>query len=155
MAEFTLITLNFIKYLFNYFRLQKSTCFPRPHIKSVQWAQKVGCLKYVISNWCPFTALISWACRAAEIYINSHAGGRAVTRPYDFEINFVRNPISGLAAWIFDIFLNSFLRPFLKSKFMKKKFLETKKKKSFSRAINFVYLAQNFTDFFELRIPPF
>ena len=28
-------------------------------------------------------------------------------------------------------------------------------KKSFSRAINFVYLAQNFTDFFELRIPPF
>ena len=36
----------------------------------------------------------------------------------------------------------------------KKKFLETKKK-SFSRAINFVYLAQNFTDFFELRIPPF
>ena len=29
---------------------------------------------------------------------NSHAGGMAVARPFGFEIDFVRNPISGSAA---------------------------------------------------------
>ena len=36
---------------------------------------------------------------------NSHAVGMAVARPLGFEINFVRNPISGSAAWFFIIIL--------------------------------------------------
>ena len=36
---------------------------------------------------------------------NSQAGGMAVARPYGFEIDFVRNPISGSAAWFFVIIL--------------------------------------------------
>ena len=31
-------------------------------------------------------------------WFNSQAGGMAVARPYGFEIDFVRNPISGSAA---------------------------------------------------------
>ena len=38
-------------------------------------------------------------------WFNSHAGGMPVARPYDFEIDFVINPISGSAAWFFVIIL--------------------------------------------------
>ena len=39
------------------------------------------------------------------IQFNSHAVGMAVARPLGFEIDFVRNPISGSAAWFFVIIL--------------------------------------------------
>ena len=34
-----------------------------------------------------------------QIHLKSHAVGMAVARPYGFEIDFVRNPISESAAW--------------------------------------------------------
>ena len=37
--------------------------------------------------------------------MNSHAVGMAVAEPFDFEIDFTRNPISGSAAWFFVIML--------------------------------------------------
>ena len=41
--------------------------------------------------------------------LNSHAGGMAVVRPYGFEIDFVRNSISGWAAWFFVVILEFIL----------------------------------------------
>ena len=38
-------------------------------------------------------------------FFNSHAVGMAVAQPLDFEIDFTRNPISGLAALLFFIIL--------------------------------------------------
>ena len=35
--------------------------------------------------------------------VNSHAAGMAVAQPFDFEIDFARNPISELAALFFVI----------------------------------------------------
>ena len=60
-------------------------------------------------------------------YINSHAVGKAVARPYSFEIDFVRNLFSGSAWWFFVIILKFILHPFLKSKFMRKNTLTPKK----------------------------
>ena len=37
--------------------------------------------------------------KASVLHDNSHAVGMTVARPYGFEIDFVRNPISGSAAW--------------------------------------------------------
>ena len=51
----------------------------------------------------------------------------AVARPNGYKIDFVRNPISGSAAWFLFLSLNSFLNPFLKSKFMKKNFINQHK----------------------------
>ena len=59
--------------------------------------------------------------------INSHAVGMAVARPLGFEIDFVRNPISGSAAWFFVIILKFILTPIFEIKVHEKKFLDTKK----------------------------
>ena len=40
-----------------------------------------------------------------RVIFDSHACGMAVAPPYGFEIDFVRNPISGSAAWFFVIIL--------------------------------------------------
>ena len=44
-------------------------------------------------------------------YINSDAGGMGVARPYGFEIDFVRNPLSGPTAWFFVIILKLIFTP--------------------------------------------
>ena len=54
---------------------------------------------------------------------NSHAGGMAFARPYGFEIDFVRNPISGSAAWFFVIILEFIFTPILEIKIYEKNFL--------------------------------
>ena len=59
--------------------------------------------------------------------INSHAGGMAVARPYGFEIDFVRNPISGSAAWFFVIILKFIFTLIFEIKLYEKKFLDIKK----------------------------
>ena len=51
----------------------------------------------------------------------------AVAQPYGFEIDFVRNPISGTAAWFFVIILKFIFTPILEIKVYVKKFLGTKK----------------------------
>ena len=58
--------------------------------------------------------------RKGILNFNSHADGTAVARPYGFEINFVRNPISGSAAWFFVIILKFILTALFESNFMKK-----------------------------------
>ena len=52
--------------------------------------------------------------------LNSHAGGMAVARPYGFEIDFVRNPISGSAAWFFVIILKFIFTPIYQIKISEK-----------------------------------
>ena len=37
--------------------------------------------------------------RKGILNVNSHAGGMAIARTYSFEIDFMRNPLPGLAAW--------------------------------------------------------
>ena len=51
----------------------------------------------------------------------------AVARPYGFEINFVRNPISGSAAWFFVIILKFIFAAIFEIKIYEKKFLDIKK----------------------------
>ena len=63
---------------------------------------------------------------------NSHAVGMAVARPLGFEMDFVRNPISGSAAWFFVIILKFIFTPIFEIKVHEKKFLDTKKN-SFSK----------------------
>ena len=58
----------------------------------------------------------------------SQAGGMAVVRPYDFEIDFVRNPISESAAWFFVIFLKFIFTPIFEIKICEKKNSSTPKK---------------------------
>ena len=58
---------------------------------------------------------------------NSDAGGMAIARPYGFEIDFVRNPFSGSAAWFFVIILKFILTPIIEIK-IHEKLLENKKK---------------------------
>ena len=41
---------------------------------------------------------IGYSIFGIKLYFNPHAGGRADAQPYDFEIDFVRNSISGSAA---------------------------------------------------------
>ena len=57
----------------------------------------------------------------------------AVAQPLDFEIDFVRNPISGSAAWLFVIIIKFIFKAIFEIKNYVKKFLGTKKKKSFSK----------------------
>ena len=63
----------------------------------------------------------------SESIFNSHAVGMAVARPFGFEIDFVRNPISESAAWFFVIILKFIFTPIFKIKVHEKKFLDTKK----------------------------
>ena len=58
---------------------------------------------------------------------NSHTLGMAVARPYGFEIDLVRNPISGSAASFFAVILKFIFTPNFKIKIHEKKFLHTKK----------------------------
>ena len=46
-----------------------------------------------------------------KFMLNSHAGGMAVAQPYGFEIDFVRNPISGSAARFFVLILKFIFTP--------------------------------------------
>ena len=50
----------------------------------------------------------------------------AVARPYGFEIDFVRNPLSGSAAWFPVIILKFIFTPIFGIKIHEKKFLDTK-----------------------------
>ena len=58
---------------------------------------------------------------------NSHAVGMAVARPLGFEIDFVRNPISGSAALFFIIILKFILTPIFEIKVHVKNSLTQKK----------------------------
>ena len=51
----------------------------------------------------------------------------AVARPYGSEIDFVRDPISGSAAWFFVSILRFIFTPIFGIKIYEKKFLDTKK----------------------------
>ena len=51
----------------------------------------------------------------------------AVARLYGFEIDFVRKPISGSAAWSFVIILKFIFTAIFEIKIHEKKFLDTKK----------------------------
>ena len=51
----------------------------------------------------------------------------ANARPLGFEIAFVRNPISGPAAWFFVIILKLIFTPIFEIKVHEKKFLDTNK----------------------------
>ena len=69
-----------------------------------------------------------------NLAINSHASGIAVARPNGFEIDFVRNPISGSAAWFFVIIFEFIFTPIFEIKIHEKKSL-TQKKIHFQRPI--------------------
>ena len=60
-----------------------------------------------------------------KFMLNSHAGGMAVAQPYGFEIDFVRNSISGSAAWFFVIILKFIFAAIFEIKIYKKNFLGT------------------------------
>ena len=65
--------------------------------------------------------------KKAECDFNPHAGGMAVPRLYGYEIDFVRNCISGSAGWFFVIILEFIVSPIFEIKIHVKKFLDTKK----------------------------
>ena len=65
--------------------------------------------------------------------INSYAGGLAVARPYDFEIDFVRDTIFGSAAWFFVIILKFIFTVISEIKIHEKNSLTTK---------NFIFINQ-------------
>ena len=54
------------------------------------------------------TTEVNFEITVLVLRLNSHAVGMAVTRPHGFEIDFVRNPISGSAARFSLVFSNSF-----------------------------------------------
>ena len=60
-------------------------------------------------------------------FTNAHAVGMAVAQPLGFEIDFVRNPFSGSAAWFFVIILKFIFTAIFEIKNHVKKFLGTKK----------------------------
>ena len=53
-------------------------------------------------------------------FFYSQTGGMAVGRPYGFEIDFVRNPITGSAAWFFVIILKFIFTAIFKIKIHEK-----------------------------------
>ena len=59
--------------------------------------------------------------------LNSHADGLAVVQPLGFEIDFVRNPISGAAAWFFVIILKFIFTAIFEIKIYEKNSLTPKK----------------------------
>ena len=65
--------------------------------------------------------------------VNSQACGMAVKRPYGFEMDFLRSPDSGSAAWFFVIILKFIFTPIFEIKIYEEKFLDIKKI-SFSKA---------------------
>ena len=68
-----------------------------------------------------------WKWLAVKLSLeNSYAGGIAIARPYRFEIDFMRNPISGSASWFFVIVLKFLFTPIFEIKIYTKKFLDTK-----------------------------
>ena len=74
----------------------------RSLISSILFCKIESChfvCKWILSEWC------------SELYFNSHAFGMAFALPLGFEIVFVRNPISGSAAWFFIITLKFILTP--------------------------------------------
>ena len=60
------------------------------------------------------TMILTHWCRRIHLDVNSYAGGMAVSRPYDFEIDFVRNPFFDQQHDFSLLSLNLFLHPFLK-----------------------------------------
>ena len=78
------------------------------------------CHLYLHRPFCKFnTALI--------LSLYSHAVGMAVAQPLGFKIDFVRNPISGSAAYIFIIILKFIFTAIFEIKVQVKKFLRYKK----------------------------
>ena len=71
--------------------------------------------------------IISLAIIFSKLSLNSHAVGMALAQPLGFEIDFVRNPFSGSAAWFFVIILNFIFIPIFEIKVREKKILDTKK----------------------------
>ena len=59
--------------------------------------------------------------------VNFHADGIVIARPYGFEIDFLRNPISGSAPWFFVIILKFIFTPIFENKVLKKDSLKPKK----------------------------
>ena len=91
--------------------------------------------KYLIVNlnaWIQISIRGQFQNKLQTANINTAAVGMAAARPYGFEIDFVRNPISGSAAWFFVIILKFILTPIFEIKIHEKKFLGTKKN-SFSK----------------------
>ena len=91
-----------------------------------------------------------WAPQDNQTKLKSHAVGMAVARSYGFEIDFVRSPFLDQLHDFSILSLNSFLHPFLKSKFMKN-FLPPKKfhfQNPILSKINFAYFFLNRTQFF-------
>ena len=70
--------------------------------------------------------LIKWRC-LNKLKVNSHAVGITAECSYGFKIDFVRNPISGSAAWFFVIFLIYIFTLIFEIKIHKKKFLDNEK----------------------------
>ena len=58
--------------------------------------------------------------------LNSKAGGMAVARLYGCEVDFVRNPFSGSAAWFFIIILQFIFTPIFEIKIFAKNPLHQK-----------------------------
>ena len=71
-------------------------------------------------------SLIKWLYLRSIIDNISHAVGMAIARSLGFEIDFVRNPISGSAARFFVIILKFILRPIYEIKISEKNFLSPK-----------------------------
>ena len=65
-------------------------------------------------------------CFIKNFDFNSHAGGMTVARSYGFEIDFVRDPISGWTSRFFIIILKFILTPMFEIKIHEKNF-DTKK----------------------------
>ena len=61
-------------------------------------------------------------------YPNSNACGMAVARPYGFESDSVRNPISGSAAWFFFMILKLIFTPIFEIKIDEQIIFEIRKK---------------------------
>ena len=59
-------------------------------------------------------------------YVYSHAVGRAISRPYGFEIDYVRNPISEAAVLFFVIIHKCIFTSIFEIKINERKFLDTK-----------------------------
>ena len=69
------------------------------------------------------TSPFSWSLNGRIQKVNSHAVGMAASRSYGFEIDFVRNPISGSTARLIVITLKFIFRPIYDIKISGKNFL--------------------------------
>ena len=81
----------------------------------------------ILYSWkCVYNWASLYAFYENRRYFNSHAGGMAVARPNGFEIDFVRNPISGSASKFFVFILKFIFTLIFEIKIFEKKFLFTK-----------------------------